>query len=367
MKILYSKSLIATLLFACSITAVHAQQNAMQFMSAANAKVAKAGALKSKLQTPTFGPALQKKKKIVYIARDFSDAGTFGVYNGMREALTGTAWQVLFIDCRGYCQGARIVKQALEMGAEGIVLAGVEIADMGDGLSDAKRAGVPVVGWHSGLKPGPMPGLFVNVTNDPKEAAQIAALFGVTEANNKAGIIVFTDSSTSYLAAKSSAIVDTLKQCEVCKILSVEEMSVIDARKKFPALVEGLVKRHGNKWTHVVAVNDVYFDILDRKDIQAIVRGNNLRGISAGDGSISAYKRIRQNEIQIASIPEPVTLQGWQLVDELNRAFSKVGPSGMVSPVHLVSKQNLGYDGGNNNSFDPANDYREKYNSYWKK
>lgn len=366
MNISHSKSLLSILFLTCSISAAHAQ-NAMQFMSAANAKVAKAGSLKSKTQSPTFGPTLQKKKKIVYVARDYSDAGTAGVYNGMREALVGTAWQVLFIDCRGYCQGPRIVKQALDMGAEGIVLAGVEIADMGDGLSEAKKAGVPVVGWHAGIKAGPMPGLFTNITNDPKEAAQIAALFGVTEANNKAGIVIITDMSHSYSAAKSNALIETLKQCEVCKILSVEDMPLLEMRKKFTPAIEGLVKRHGNKWTHVVAVNDVYFDMLERPDVKKLIAANNLRGIAAGDGSATAYKRIRQNTFQIGSVPEPVNMQGWQIVDELNRAFSKVGPSGMATPIHLVSKQNLGYDGGNKDMFDPANDYREKYNSYWKK
>jgi ribose transport system substrate-binding protein len=367
MNISHSKSLLSILFLTCSISAANAQQNAMQYMSAANAKVAKAGSLKSKTQSPTFGPTLQKKKKIVYVARDYSDAGTSGVYSGMREALVGTQWQVLFIDCRGYCQGPRIVKQALDMGAEGIVLAGVEIADMGDGLNEAKKAGVTVVGWHAGTKPGSGSGLFTNITNDPKEAAQMAALFGVTEANNKTGIVVITDMSNSYSATKSNAIIDTLKQCEVCKILSVEDMPLLEMRKKFKPIIEGLVKRHGSKWTHIVAVDDVYFDMLERPEIKKIIASNNLRGIAAGDGSATAYKRIRENTFQIGSVPEPVNMQGWQIVDELNRAFSKVGPSGMATPIHLISKQNLGYDGGNKDMFDPANDYREKYKAYWKK
>ena len=368
MNILSSKNLFRILFLVCFISTANAQQNAMQYMSAANAKVAKAGALKSKWQTPTSGPELQKKKKIVYVAREYSDAGTAGVFNGMKEALAGTTWQLLFIDCRGYCQGPRIVKQALDMGAEGIVLAGVEITEMGDGLAQAKKAGVPIVGWHVSSKPGPVPGIFTNVTNDAKEAAQIAALFGVTESNsNKAGIVVITDTSTSYLAAKSSAIVETLKQCEVCKILSVEDLPLHETRKKFPSVIEGLVKRFGSKWTHVIAINDIYFDLMGREEIKKLIAANHLRGISAGDGSATAYQRIRQNELQVGSIPEPVHMQGWQIVDELNRAFAKEAPSGMSSPIHLVSKQNLGYDGGSKDTFDPANDYRTKYAAYWKK
>lgn len=368
MTISQSKSLLVMLFLSCFISGAQAQQNSMQFTSAANAKVAKASALKSKWDGPTSGPQLQKDKKIVFIAHDLSDAGTFGVFTGMREAVVGTGWQVLPLDCRGQCNlGAGVVKQALEMKPQGIVLAGVDAASQTKGLMAAADAKVPVVGWHASFKSGAVPGLFTNVTTDPKEAAQIAALFGATEASNKAGIVVFTDTSTPFLATKSGAIVEALRQCEACRILSTEDLPLAESRKKFPATIDGLVKRHGTKWTHVVAVNDVYFDMMDKPEIEKVIAGNNLRGISAGDGSPTAYKRIRKRDLQIGSVPEPLFLHGWQLVDELNRAMSKVAPSGYNAPLHLVTLQNITYDGGPKDVFDPSNDFRAKYLSYWGK
>jgi ribose transport system substrate-binding protein len=352
------------------MSGAQAQQNSMQFMSAANAKVAKATALKSKWDGPTTGPKLQKDKKIVFVANDLSDAGTYGAFNGMKEAAAaaGSGWQILYIDCRGHCnQGAGIINQALEMKPAGIVLAGVDAASQTKGLLEAASKKVPVVGWHASFKQGAVPGLFTNVTSDPKEAAQLAALYGAAEANGKAGIVVFTDTSNPFLATKSGSIVETLKQCDVCKILSVEDISATESRKKFPSIIDGLVKRHGSKWTHIIAVNDVYFDMMEKAEIETMVEANKLRGISAGDGASTAFKRIRKSHLQIGSVTEPLAMHGWQLTDELNRAFSEVPASNYNAPLHMVTLQNIAYDGGPKDMFDPSNDFRAKYLGYWGK
>ena len=62
---------------------------------------------------------------------------------------------------------------------------------------------------------------------------------------------------------------------------------------------------------------------------------------------------------------EPLNLQGWQLVDELNRAFAGEKASGYVSPVHLVTPANIEFDGGPDNVFDPDNGYRDAYKKIW--
>ena len=349
------------------ISEAMAQENPMQFLSRANAKVAKAAALKSKWEGPVDGPKLQKNKKIVFISSDMSDAGNAGVFAGIKEATAGTGWEILMIDCRGRCQSPNMVSQALDMKASGIVLAGVDAASQVKGITAAEKAKVPVVGWHASVKPGAVEGLFTNITTNPKESAQIAALYGVVESNTKAGIVVFTDSSNPYMTAKSNAIIEIIKQCESCRLLSVEELPSFEAYKKMLPVVEALVKKHGAKWTHTIAVNDMYFDVMERPEIAAALVNNKLQGLSAGDGSTAAYKRIRGNAMQIGTVPEPLFEHGWQVVDELNRAFSGVAPSAYVTQVHLVTSQNIAYDGGPKNVFDPANDFRGHYHSYWAK
>ncbi|MDE2430508.1 MAG: substrate-binding domain-containing protein [Burkholderiales bacterium] len=340
----------------------------MQFLSRANAKVARAAGLTNRWEGPVDGPKLQTKKKIIFIASDLSDPAVSGVFYGVREASTGASWVTLPIDCRGRCnQNAAIIKQALDMKADGIILAGVDAASQAKGIALAAKAKVPVVGWHASVNSGPTEGLFTNVTSNPKEVAQVAALFSVVDSDNKAGIVIFTDSTNPYMQAKSSAIIETIKQCEGCRLLSVEDVPLIDGYKKMKASVQNLVKKFGNKWTHTIGVNDFYFDLLETPSVSSLLGGNKVVGISAGDGSPTAYKRIRANGLQSGTVPEPISMHAWQLVDEMNRAFSGVAPSGYVTSVHLVTAQNIAYDGGQKNTFDPANDYRTHYQQSWAK
>ena len=87
--------------------------------------------------------------------------------------------------------------------------------------------------------------------------------------------------------------------------------------------------------------------------------------ISAGDGSPSALMRIRYKSYQKATIPEPLILQGWQLVDELNRAMQDMPPSGYQTPPAILTKDNTGVPDEGLGLFDPDSDYRGAYRRIW--
>lgn len=58
------------------------------------------------------------------------------------------------------------------------------------------------------------------------------------------------------------------------------------------------------------------------KMLAAIPGDGGPKAIAAGDGSISAYQRIRGAQYQAVTVAEPLNLPGWQLTDELNRAVA---------------------------------------------
>jgi ribose transport system substrate-binding protein len=58
-------------------------------------------------------------------------------------------------------------------------------------------------------------------------------------------------------------------------------------------------------------------------------------------------------------------MHGWQVIDELNRAFNGAPPSGYVTKVHLVTKDNVDLDGGKDNRYDPQNGYQDQYKKIW--
>lgn len=338
----------------------------MQAMGKANAKVAKASSRQNRWEGPTDGPKLQAKKKIVFIGADMRDVALADLYKGTKEAAQLGGWQVLLIDCRGACyKGEPVLNQALNMKPDAIVLAGVDVSSQAAGIAKTIEKKVPIVGWHAMSKPGAVDGFFTDIGNNPREAGQIAGLLGATEASSRMGMVILTDSTNPYMAAKSAAAVELVKQCENCRLLSVEEVPMADLQTRLQPVMEDLVKRFGSRWTHVLAVNDVYFDVMEKPAIATAIAGNKLRGISAGDGSAAAYQRIHAGGVQFATVPEPVNQQGWQLVDEINRALSGAQPSGFVMPVHLVSDQNIAFDGGGKNVFEPENNYRAQYKKIW--
>jgi ribose transport system substrate-binding protein len=147
----------------------------------------------------------------------------------------------------------------------------------------------------------------------------------------------------------------------------MEEMPLISANDKMAASAASLYKVHGKKWTHTIVVNDLYLDAMTTPAVENALGDSKMQGVSAGDGSDSAYKRIRNKKLQIGTVPEPLQQQGWQLVDELNRAMSNEKPSLYSSQAYVVTNQNMVYHGGQSNTFDPDTGYRNEYKKIWGK
>ena len=110
---------------------------------------------------------------------------------------------------------------------------------------------------------------------------------------------------------------------------------------------------------------DLYFDFGGPSVEIAFGGDDKPKSLSAGDGSISAYGRIRGADGQVGTVPEPLKLHGWQIIDELNRSFAGEAWSGYVTPVHLVVPDNIGFDGGPENVYNPDNGYQDAYRLIW--
>jgi ribose transport system substrate-binding protein len=196
----------------------------------------------------------------------------------------------------------------------------------------------------------------------------VAASWAVVDSGGKAGVVIFTDSQYAIALYKARAMEAVIKKCGGCTVLSFEDSPISESSTRMPQLTTSLLQRFGDKWTHSLAINDLYFDFMGPSLSAAGKKGDgNPKAVSAGDGSEAAYQRIRSKRYQAGTVPEPLNMQGWQIVDELNRAFSKAAWSGYVPKVHLVTAENVAKDGGPKNLFDPDNGYRNAYKTIWGK
>ncbi|MFO1142251.1 MAG: hypothetical protein U1E59_07660 [Amaricoccus sp.] len=209
--------------------------------------------------------------------------------------------------------------------------------------------------------------MFANVNTRIADVAQTAADLAIVDSDGKAGVVIFGDSNYEMAIGKARMMqADIEKGCPGCTVLSLEDSPMTEASSRMPQLTTSLLQRFGDKWTYSLAVNDLYYDFMGPSLASAGKDGGDPpHNISAGDGSESAFQRIRSKQFQMATVPEPLHEQGWQLVDELNRAFAGEPWSGYVSGIHLVTADNIAFDGGPDNVFDPDNGYRDVYKKIW--
>ncbi len=341
------------------------------FLEAAKQKVTVATMSKEKWDGPSTGPKAAAGKTIVFVAGDLKNGGILGVSKGVEEAGKAIGWSVRVIDGQGTVSGrTAALNQALALKPAGIVVGGFDTTEQKVAFENAAKSGVPLVGWHSGEKPGPndKAGLFANVTTVTDDVADVAASWAVVDSGGKAGVVIFTDSQYAIALYKARAMEAVIKKCGGCTVLSFEDSPISESSTRMPQLTTSLLQRFGDKWTHSLAINDLYFDFMGPSLTAAGKKGDgNPKAVSAGDGSEAAYQRIRSKRYQAGTVPEPLNMQGWQIVDELNRAFNKAAWSGYVPKVHLVTAENVAKDGGPKNLFDPDSGYRNAYKTIWGK
>ncbi len=369
MTLVRTLKLAPAVLALAGLGALHAPAAADAFTDSAKAKVATLAGAKSTWDGPTSGPKAAAGKTVVFVAADMKNGGIVGVSKGAEEAGKAIGWTVRVIDGQGSVSGrTAALNQALALKPDGIIVGGFDTAEQKSAFGNAAKAGIPLVGWNAGPKPGPdaAAGLFANVTVTADDISEAAALWAVADSNGKAGVVIFTDSQYSIAIYKARAMEAVIKKCGGCTVLSFEDSPIADSATRMPGLTTSLLQRFGAKWTHALAINDLYFDFWGSSLKAAGKKGDDLpHAVSAGDGSEAAYQRIRAKNYQSATVPGPLNMQGWQVIDEMNRAFAKAPWSGYVPLAHVVTFANVGADGGDKNVFDPGNGYRDQYKRIW--
>jgi ribose transport system substrate-binding protein len=316
---------------------------------------------------PTTGPKAVPGKFVVYVASDLKNGGVQGVSQGFTEAANAIGWKSRVLDGQGSVNNQlAALNQAIALKPDGIVVGGFSADTTMDTLAKAEGLGIKLVGWHAVPEPGPAPKehLFFNVGTSVNTVAAIAADYAIVKSNGHAKAVLFTDSTYPIAIAKSLAIKKYLEQAGT--VIDYVDTPLADVAARMPSLGFSLLQKYKDDYQFSIGINDLYFDYIAASFASAHKDpAGPPYNISAGDGSKSAYQRIRTNKYQVATVPEPLNLHGWQLVDELNRALAKATPSGYSEPVHIVTKENIAYDGGPDNVYDPSNKYRNHYASVW--
>ncbi len=318
---------------------------------------------------PTTGPAAAEGKSIVVLAGDLKNGGILGVTSGVEEAAETIGWDLRVLDGAGSIQGrTAAIGQALALQPDGIIINGFDAVEQQAALEGVAGANIPMVAWHSGPKigcdaPG---GIFANVSTDAMTVSEVAAEWAIEDGGTDIGVVIFTDSTYQIAIDKADRIKETVEAMGGT-VLEYVDTPIADTSTRMGPLTTSLLQKYGASWTHALAINDLYFDFMGPALASAGIGGDGapLAG-SAGDGSEAAFQRIRSAQYQAITVAEPLNLQGWQLVDELNRAIQGEECSGYVTSPALVTQDGLAKM-GDSNQFDPDTPYRAAYSAIWGK
>ncbi len=338
-------------------------------LAAAQALIAASTAPVTTWDGPADGPKAQPGKFIVYPSQDQRNGGALGVGDGVKEACEALGWQFRLIDGQGTTNGqAAAINQAIALKPDGIVLGTIDAASQRTAIANALAQGIKIIGWHSAGTPGPQPdlNLITNIESDPVQTGAVSGAYTVAMANGQAGVAIFTDNTYAIAVVKSDEMRAAVEAVEGSSVLAFVDTPIAEVQTRMPPIMTSLYQQFGQQLNWMIAVNDLYFDFaIPTLRTLGAPAGGPPQMVSGGDGSVSAYDRVRQGQYQAATIPEPLNLHGWQAIDEMNRAFAGAPPSGYVTPVHLVTMDNIQFDGGPNNIFDPDNGYRDQYKKIW--
>lgn len=367
-RLLWAVALAGAMVGGLSVSPARAEEPIVQYAKKFIAQVTNP---KIPWTGPTTGPKGVPGKFVVYIANDERNTSAHEVQQGAAAAAKILGWKFRAIDGRGTVAGqSSALSQAISLKPDGIILGSVDAIEQKALIDKAEKMGIKVDGWHAGGTAGTLhdPYVFWNVTTNPPEVGKAAALLAIAQSDGHANMVVFTDREYAVAIAKSDATVKWMEKCKTCKVLAVKDTPLAHVQARMGQLTSALLTKYGKTWNYSMGINDAYFDFMAPALASAGVKGDQPPyNISAGDGSPSAFQRIRSNEYQIATVAEPVNEQGWQTIDELNRAFAGDPPSGFIDPVHVFVHANVNEDGGTHNWYDPNNDYEKIYQKIWGK
>ncbi|QTX05863.1 substrate-binding domain-containing protein [Agromyces archimandritae] len=315
---------------------------------------------------PAAGPAAQQAgAHIAFVGSDLTNGGINTVAEGVAEAAGVIGWVVDSYDGKATAQGrSDAMDQAIAAGPAAIVVGGFDPTEQASSIAQATDAGIPVIGWHAGAAAGPGNGLFTNVSTEPLQVSQLAGAYAVAESGGTAGVAIFTDGQYDIAVLKAEAMKAYIEACEGCTVLSYQDSPIAEAGQRMPGIISNLLQEHGDGLSHLLAINGNYFG-----GAQEALRaaGKDPAGepasVAAGDGDAAEFQRIRNVDYQAATVAEPLLLQGWQLIDEVNRALAGEGDSGFAAAPALVTAANVP-DG---DVYDPDSGYRDVYRKAWGK
>lgn len=281
------------------------------------------------------------------------------VADGVENAGKILGWDVTVVDGKGQpAVWNSAMSEAIAGKADGIVLAAVPPALVGDGMAAAKKAGIPVV-FDLGLD---AQGADALVTPDRRDHGKLLADFIADDSNGKASILLLRDPEFPDLEAMDKSFLAELKTvCPKCKVASEQKFTLGGMAQELSGVVQTALQTNPDV-DYIFTPYDAASTFINQ-GIRA-GGGGSVKVIGTGvDGS--SIKSLKSGEIY-ASMGVPAEWVGFQSVDALARLLTDKKVPEVPVVQGLVTKDNLDALAPNG-TYDGGFDYVGAYKKVWGK
>lgn len=280
---------------------------------------------------------------------------------GVKKAAAAAGLEVKIFD--GESKPAKFnegLTQAVDQGADGIVLQGIDPELVKAPLADALAAGIPIVDAMNGDPDAPLlDGISAHVTVDFTESGKLMADYILSTTNCQADVLELTNSLYVALKNKSAGFNDEITRlCPDCTVDTQEVDFATIATGVDSIIRSGLQK---NPDINFVMGADDSIAFFAEASLEAL--GSDVPMVSGNGVPVNmAFVADGKNQVMDVSFP-PNESAGWQEVDLLMRAMlGKEVPSGAV-PQQIVDKDNIAADPAS--QFPLFADYEGSYQTLW--
>lgn len=316
---------------------------------------------------PTTGPEAPKGHLVIaWVNANASYTPYIYWGNGVKDAAKILGWKVVSFDGRGTVSGQlKAMQQALALKPNAIITPANADA-LEKPIRKAVSEHIPVIGIHATDFPGPSPklDLYMNITSNPATIGRAEAAYVIAASDGKARDVHLLDSAYSIARFKAKATVAPLKNCKGCDLLKEVNLP-LNASGRISSVVSGLVGQYGTHWWLTTCCDGFLPDVAAALRASRIHPGE-IRLVGA-DGPPASYEMVRKNGYEVASVPEPSTLFGFEAVDAVVRAYAHTPPAHFLQPVHIVIHSNVDEEGGKENQYIPPNNFACYYKDIWLK
>ncbi len=316
---------------------------------------------------PTTGPEAPKGSfTIAYVSPDQSYTPYVQWGKGIEEAAQALGWKMMTFNGQGTVSGTLAAIQQARAANPAAIITPADANALQKPIQDAVAHHIPVIGIHATAFPGPSPqlGLYMNIVSNPAEIGQTEAAYVIALSNGTAHDIHMVDDSYAIARFKAKATVTPIQNCTGCKMLETVNMPLAEASTRMSPVISGLLARYGTSWWMTTCCDGYY------TNAAAALRASgaspeNIKLVGA-DAPPSAYDMIRRGGFEVASVPEPSSLFGYEAVDAVVRAMAGQPPAHFLQPTFLIVKANVDSEGGSTNQFVPSNNFACHYENIWK-